>query len=132
MDFVLSHPLVQQANTFTTQNLYFSCTEKYFVDCLLWAFTNFFLWLICCSLEFNYKFLTKLFDNRPAVAHDFFAFFLIHTGAMRNNAFHDALLHGMKIDYGNPTVTLAIEGISAVMAAVGFILIFFSFYRLLI
>ncbi len=101
--------------------------ETNFLWSIFHAFLNFALWMIVPHLEFKYKIISR-FTKDAGRANDFFSFFLIHTGALRNLAFNEAINKGLKLSYGSFALPLEILG--ALMAAAGSIIIIFTFFRM--
>lgn len=124
----MSSELISNVVSFSNEKLMIDVTEYNFLWSVFYAFLNFALWMLVPHLEFKYKILSRFMNKNQEKACDFLSFILIHTGALRNLCFNEAINKGLILSYGN--LNLPIEVIGAIMAIVGSIIVTLTFYRM--
>ena len=124
----MASALLQSSLQSINDNLFIDLTESQFLSSVFYALLNFSMWMLIPHLEFKYNALSRLFGNNKSIANDFFAFFLVQTGTFRNLAFNAAMTNNLKVGYGGFDFLFEVLGVGLIVF--GFILVFFSFYRL--
>lgn len=121
---------MEALSSFTNNHLKINIEEPSFISSVCHAFLNFALWMIIPHLEFKYNIISKFTKGNKGIANDFFSFFLIHTGALRNLYFNEAMKSGITVNYGSVLFNYLVEAIGMVLIGIGAIIIILTFYRM--
>mmetsp|Transcript_24928 Transcript_24928/g.26020 ORF Transcript_24928/g.26020 Transcript_24928/m.26020 type:complete len:223 (+) Transcript_24928:41-709(+) len=119
---------LSEITTFFQEQLLIDITETNFLWSLVFALQNWICWMIIPTFEYKFNILSRFLGGDKGRANDMFAYAMIHTGAIRNLYYHEAINNNTILDYG--VFGLGIEILGALMAIFGFVLIFGSYYRL--